>query len=118
MKKRDIILIIVVLALALAGFGLVSLSKKNGDQLQITVDGKVYGVYELDENQTIEIGSTNICQIKDGKATMIWAECRDQICVHHKPIDSLGGSIVCLPNRVFLSVLDDGKEREIDTVVS
>lgn len=118
MKKRDIILIIVILALALAGYGLMTLRKKTGDQLQITVDGQVYGVYNLDEDQTIEIGSTNICQIKDGKATMIWAECKDQICVHHKPIDSSGGSIVCLPNGVFLSVLDDGKDREIDTVVS
>ena len=36
--------------------------------LRITVDNEVYGEYPLDQDQTIAINDTNICEIRDGKA--------------------------------------------------
>lgn len=118
MKKRDVILIIIVLALALAGYGLSTLIRQSGSRLQITVDGEVYGTYDLSKDQTIKIGKTNICRIEKNKVTMIWADCPDQTCVHHKSIDKAGGNIICLPNRVILSISGDGENQETDTVTA
>lgn len=48
--------------------------------------------------------SYNLISIAEGKVTMEAADCRDQICVHHKPIMSVGESIICLPHRLVVEV--------------
>lgn len=84
--------------------------------LLVRVDGKEYGIYDLNQNQTIEIGDGNTCRIRDGKAEMIDADCPDKICMREAPIDAHGGSIVCLPNRVVLSVTDSKQGEELDAI--
>lgn len=108
MKKKDLILICSVLVLA-AAFWLIPravgiFGNSEAQKLRITVSGKEYGVYALDEDQVIKIGDTNVCEIKDKKVTMISAECPDQLCIHQGPIRLQGETIVCLPNKVVLEV--------------
>ena len=38
--------------------------------IQITVDGELYGTYSLAEDQVIQIGDTNVCEIKNGEVKM------------------------------------------------
>lgn len=86
-------------------------------KLKITVGNTVYGTYPLTEDRTVRINDTNICEIKDGKVRMTEADCPDQICVHMIPIDRRGGSIVCLPNEVVLTITDaDEGNRDTDTM--
>lgn len=112
MNRRDIGLVIFVLLAAAAGFVLMITQTGNGSRVEITVDGEVYGVYDLDQDQTIEIGETNICRIEDEEVWMEWADCPDQLCVHQKKISSSNETIVCLPNRVTLTVLGKSSEEE------
>ncbi|MBQ6026404.1 MAG: NusG domain II-containing protein [Lachnospiraceae bacterium] len=59
--------------------------------------------------QRIEIpGKVGKCilVISDGKADMESADCPNQICVHHSAISHTGETIVCLPNRVVIEVVD------------
>lgn len=79
---------------------------QTGSTLRITVDGRVYGEYSLEEDRTIDIGDTNTCVIADGVVSMTEADCPDLICVHTKSIDAKGGTIVCMPNRVVLEIVD------------
>lgn len=103
-KKNDLILAAVILAAALiAGIGFWAF-KKPGARVVITVDGKEFGSYRLDEEQTIQIGSTNVLQIRDGQAKMIKADCPDKLCMHQKAISSSQESIICLPNKVVVTV--------------
>lgn len=107
-EKKDLILICSVLVLA-AAFWLIPravgiFGNSKAQKLRITVSGKEYGVYSLDEDQVIKIGDTNVCEIKDKKVTMISAECPDQLCIHQGPICLQGETIVCLPNKVVLEV--------------
>lgn len=81
--------------------------RADGDTVTVTVDGAVYGIYPLDEDITVEISSdngTNVLVIKDGLAFVEAATCPDKICVSHKPILRDGETVVCLPNRVVISV--------------
>ncbi|MBR2613326.1 MAG: NusG domain II-containing protein, partial [Clostridia bacterium] len=48
-------------------------------------------------------GGTNLLIIKDGKAYISEATCPDLVCVHTGHADELK-SIVCLPNRVTVSI--------------
>lgn len=117
MKKKDLILAGSFLCVALLAW-LFLWGTKAGEKhtIRITVDGEVYGEYSLEEPQVIEIGTTNICEIKDGKAKMIQADCPDQICVHQKAMDGTGGTIVCLPNRVVIEETGTSDTKQQDVV--
>lgn len=118
MKKKDFILIVCILAAALAVWFLFSLFYgEEGGKLKITVDNQVYGVYELTEDQNISIGDTNECQIKDGKVTMLYAKCPDQVCVHATAISKNGQTIICMPNKVVLEIITEDTDGSVDIMV-
>lgn len=111
MKKKEKIFIAIVLLAAVAAWAGMHLLRAGIDygSITITVDGREFGTYSLGKNQTIKIGDTNVCEIKDGKARMTDATCPDHLCTDQQgPIDSDGGLIVCLPNRVVI----EGKPAE------
>ena len=113
MKKKDILLIGSVVILA-ALFWLVprvtGMLREDGKlQLRITVAGEEYGTYSLEKEQTIKIQDTNVCEIKDGKVTMISAQCPDQLCRKQGPVFRPGETIVGLPNKVVLEIKGSGE---------
>ena len=90
-----------------------------GSRIMITVDGKEYGTYSLFEEKTITIGeggTKNIIEIKGGKAYMKEASCPDQLCVEQNEISFDKESIICLPNKVVITVISD-VESELDGVI-
>lgn len=118
MKKNDWIMVAVVLGIAAVFMGFHFFGKKNGNGMaEVQVDGEIYGTYPLDVEQTLDINDTNRLEVKDGTVEMIWASCPDQICVHHKAISRDGESIICLPNKVVISIID-GEEPELDAVAN
>ncbi len=106
MRKNDRILAaIILLAAALLGISVYS-SKTTGSYITVEVNGTEYGTYDLGKDQTIEIGETNRVEIKDGKASMVYAQCPDQLCVHMAPISRSHELIVCLPNKVTVEAFE------------
>ena len=121
-KKADIILTAVIIAMALIVFVIYNLvSGGFGTDLRgevvITVDGTEYGRYDLYEDQEIAINDTNKAVIKDGFVDMIWADCPDKLCVNHIAINKAGNSIICLPNKVVITIEKSFEKSEIDTIV-
>ena len=57
----------------------------------------------------------NIVEIKDGEVSVTGASCRNQVCVRHSAISRSGESIVCLPNRLIVTIEGGGG---YDTVTS
>lgn len=51
--------------------------------------------------------SYNLISVADGVIVMDEADCKDQICVHHKPISSVRESIICLPHRLVVEISGD-----------
>ena len=85
----------------------------------VTVDGKEYGTYALSTDLKLEItgnteGRVNILVIKNGEAYVDYADCPDLICARHRPKKNVGDSIVCLPNKVVVTVIGNGGK--VDTV--
>ena len=122
LKKKEILFILGILAAAaLLWAGTHLMDKGDLSTVRITVAGKEYGTYSLAKNQTIKINDTNVCEIKDGQARMISAECPDHLCIKQKAINEKGGTIVCLPNKVVIegeksSDSDSTDELSIDAV--
>lgn len=81
----------------------------------ITVDGNEIARLPLGIDCVYHIGDTNTVEISDGGAMMIEANCPDKVCMHTGRISHSGQSIVCLPNRVVVSVTGDSSSTDIYT---
>lgn len=113
------ILVVALLVLAAAGFVLFNAFKQVGDYAVVSVDGTEVARYPLDkelETDIITVGGTNTLVIKEGKASVSSASCPDLICVNHREISNVGETIVCLPNKVVISI-EKANDDELDLAV-
>ena len=115
MKNKETIFIESILLLdGILWLGFRISGQRSHNTIRITVDGKEFGTYSLSKDQVIHIGDTNVCEIKDGKVTMIEATCPDHYCMKQKAVDEHGGSIICLPNKVVIEGKDSAEPSESD----
>ena len=121
--RNDVILIGGLLLIAAIGMFYLFGMRPKGDTVKITIDGKLYKTYSLEENITEDIYSGenkekhNRLIIREGKAHIETATCPDGICVSHAPIFRDGESIVCLPNRVVVTVTRQNISDSPDIVI-
>lgn len=104
MKKKDVWLIGVAALLFLSVLMFNFLLQNEGSKIIVTCDGELFGEYSVNNNAEVEIMGKNVLVIKDGEAYMKWADCPDGLCVKSGKIKSEGEDIICLPNRVIVSV--------------
>lgn len=119
-KKRsiryDILLISLLLCLSLI-IGLATfLTRREGTFVVVEVNGKEEARYSLGINGEYYVnGGTNILKIQDGEAYLIFADCPDKTCLKSGKIKHIGESIICLPNRVAVTIKGN-TEGEVDIV--
>ena len=119
-RKNDIILIAVIIALAALIFILINSFSSNGNKVIIEQNAKQIAVLDLNKNQEYKIydKNGNICNtviISGGLASMKYANCKDKICVNHNKISKNNESIICLPNKVIVTVVNN-KGSDVDEV--
>ena len=118
MKKKDMILIVAVLAISLISFAAIKMTQKDGKEVIVTVEGKEVYKTSIKKDQIYQIpeeNGTNVMQIKDGKVTMIEATCPDHYCMKQKAVDEHGGSIICLPNKVVIEGENTAEDSDSDS---
>ena len=113
-KKGDIFLLAIFVAAAL----LIAFSpflQRRGSSgkhsqplvLKIRISGELYGTYDLNKNQSIQIQNqygSNTLSIQSGTVSMTESDCRNQICVQTSPIEAPGQMIVCLPHELIAEI--------------
>lgn len=119
LKKKDWILITVILCVAgLTVLVHTFIGGAGTNRVIVKIEGAIEGIYSLSEDREIELnGGTNLLQIKNGQASMLQADCPDQLCVHQKPVSLNHESIICLPNKVVVEV-ESSANREFDAVTN
>lgn len=120
--KNDIILLSLIAVFVVALFIIqILFSLNKASIISVTLDGRLYGEYSLEEDQVIPImsGDERIGEVtvEKGKAYMSYATCPDHLCMKQGQIDSRSQSIVCLPNRIIISVTE-GEDPEIDSMTN
>ncbi len=119
--KNDIIFLGIIFAAGLIILAFFYLrSPSAGAVAEVTVDGEIYGSYPLSVDGVIEITDkdgvvTNLLEISGGKAKMTEADCPDKLCMHQKAVSLEGENIVCLPNRVVVTV-NSNEESGLDAI--
>jgi hypothetical protein len=108
MKKKDVAFILIVAVLIAGGFLLFRVVSGNYGRTVVIEEGnEVVGSYPLSEDRTIKIkgplgDSTAI--IKDGEIYMADSPCHNKVCIDMGHINEKGDSIICLPNRVYITI--------------
>lgn len=121
MNKKDIKIIVIVM-LCLVVFGVIwwFIFSKPGQMISISVDNHIIDTLHLSDDCYIAIKPTGECtRIKDvddfdgvgnllvisgGKASVISADCPDKICVGMPDISDEDECIVCMPNKLIITV--------------
>ena len=111
MKKKDFILIFIILLIVVASFGINHFTNaKSGKQIEIYVDNELYKTYDIDDEDEIKIESEegyNVVKIHNHGAQITEASCPDKVCIHEGFITKPSESIVCLPNKVHIKIITD-----------
>ncbi len=118
-SRREVLVLLVLFLVLAVTAGIFYTTRQGGAEAVITVDGKEYGKYPLAVNKTITIdgenGSRNVVEISSGEVFMKSASCPNQICVRTGKISKEGQSIVCLPNKVTVTI-SGGESGDIDSM--
>jgi len=117
MKKKDAMLIVFFLAVALVGLAAVRLFTPRGNisYADIYVDDMLYEAVALNEDAVITIdqgdGKVNHVEVKDGVIFMADSTCADHLCVSQGAMGPdnyenrpMLNWIICLPNRVTVEL--------------
>lgn len=117
-KKWDIVLVVVLLALSFIPEGIFVLCGNEGvgqgTYAEITVDGKVYRTVPLsghsgEDRFTIQgDGGYNMIVVTEDRIGITEADCPDKICVHEGFVSRPGESVICLPHKLMIEVKADG----------
>ena len=120
MNKFEKVLWIFVLAIAIILFLFLKFSAKDGEKVIVKVNKKEIARYDLNTDREVVIdgkdGGKNTLVIKKGKAYIKDATCPDKLCEHQGKIHIVGQSLICLPNRVVIEIVDDDKDDEFDGI--
>ena len=115
MKRKDFILLGIIVFVILALYLVINLTKQDGAFVVVRIDGKQVAQYSLSEDGEYELnGGTNVLKIENGQAFLISANCPDHLCVKQGKIDQGGETITCLPNRLTITVY--GVDAEVDLI--
>lgn len=115
LKKADILLIGGIIAFGCVLGLVILLTQHKGNIVQVRVDGTIIENLQMTGNLTYEIngvnGGTNLLIIQGGEAWVEEASCPDGLCKNMGKISQVGQSVICLPNKVVVEILD--KEGEV-----
>jgi hypothetical protein len=121
MKRSDRITAVVILvSAALVIVMWIVMHRTQGAVAVIRVDGAVVATLDLTSptSRILHITGTlgPLVVVTDGNGSIRVAEatCPDQICVHTAPARSPGDQIICVPNRMVITV--EGKGTSIDAL--
>lgn len=124
--KKDIILISIivmsalVLRIAYVFIGTVA-SKDLSKNVVVTQDDTMIGRYPLDEDYSFRLDygeSFNEICILNGAVYVPSSGCPDHICEKRGQISRVGESIICLPNRLVITIEGNEKERAYDAITN
>ena len=124
MKKRDLIIIGIVLVIAVSAFVFIELFQQDGSYVVVTVgsgqDQHEIAKYSLSDDGEYSLnGGTNVLKIEGGKAWMIYGDCPKikGDCTRQGKISKNGQSIVCTVNDVIVTVYSDKVDEDAPEIV-
>lgn len=115
--RLDIIIIAAILLVSLSLLLIVTLSKEEGSVVVVEIDGTTVATYPLDKNALYSLnGGSNVLVIEDGVAYMSYSNCPDHTCEKTGKIRYVGQTIICLPNKIAVTIKGGNADGGVDFV--
>jgi hypothetical protein len=112
----DKILFFVLVLCAASAVFLVPESIGKRDTVTVSFEGRPLYVLSLKKDAVVTVTGAlgrTVVEVKDGAVRIVESECYDRRCVRAGWVRK--GSIICLPNHIFVTVGEGGSE-EVDAV--
>ena len=100
---------------ALVGAALVLLitggGRGHGATVRITGDGGFEHLAPLGSDAMVEVEGplgTTVIEVADGEARVLSSPCPHELCVKMGAVGTPGRAVVCVPNKVVVTVVGDG----------
>lgn len=105
-RKADRIALLTVLLAILVAICVNFGRQSKGGLAVIRVDRDIFDTAPLALDKTIvtDKDGHNVIKIENGEARMAEADCPDGLCLRQNPISRAGEAIICLPNKVMISI--------------
>ena len=109
--RLDIIVISAILLVSLLTLLIVTLTKKEGSTVVVEINGVKVSEFSLFQSGEYSLnGGTNVLVIENGEAYLNYSDCPDHTCERTGKIKYVGQSIICLPNKINISIKGDTDE--------
>ena len=105
--KNDILLILALLALAGSAWSVLRLTRHQGGEAVVTVDGETVATLSLAEDGRFPIAAgagSNLIEVSDGRVRVAEADCPDRLCARSGWARYDGETIICLPHKLVVTV--------------
>lgn len=117
LKKGDLLLMGLLFIAGIGGLFFTRFLTERGNSLTIMA-GQSHYTFSLNQDRDVilkgPIGYT-LLKIQNGQAWIVEAPCSYQICKRMGKISRTGQTLVCVPNRIFITV-EGKKALDIDAV--
>ena len=108
--------IVLVILLCLVWIVLQGMFNEKGNIAQVRVSGEVVLELDLNRDTRQELHGDNgidlVIVVDSGSVYVENSECPDKICVNKGRISDVGETIVCLPARTIVEVVDGGGQNK------
>ena len=103
--RLDIIVISALLLFSLFTLIIVNITRTEGAIAVVEIDGITVAEYPLTKNAEYSLNNgTNNLVIENGVAYLNYSDCPDHTCERTGKIKYVGQTIVCLPNKLSITV--------------
>ena len=109
MKNTTWAILLAILLFVCIAACLLLMNSVPANRAQITSDGDFLTIVDLAKDQEFTVessGGWNTVTVRDGKIAVTAADCPDHYCIDRGFCNS-GTQIVCLPNRLVITFLDE-----------
>ncbi|HOW99391.1 MAG TPA: NusG domain II-containing protein [Deltaproteobacteria bacterium] len=92
-------------------------SRQEASTVRVYAGSRLFSEVSADRDARLEIPGprgASVVEIRSGKVRMLFSPCPDQLCTRMGRIGAPGGTILCIPNRVSVTVIS--KHHQPDAV--
>lgn len=116
-NKRDAVIVGVISALAVTGIILPRFSQKSGSAV-ICCDNRQIAVISLEKDSVCSFPEVEgmVFSVSDGAISVTQSNCADHTCVRTGEISHSDQVIVCVPNKVTVSI-ESNEQNDLDVVL-
>lgn len=116
LRKRDIILCIVLIAVGITCWLVMRFVLPAGNTADVYIDGRLVQTIDMTVDDAYEFSTdrgSNMVVVESEKIRVSDADCPDKVCVNMGWKSRRGETITCLPHKLVIEI-QGGKERDID----